>query len=1064
MEEEIEDLQVKFKILLTKYCKADNADNVPMTVHKPKLKIPDLPLPEFTGKYEEYESFKTQFMSIIGNNESLNDNQKCCYLKASLKGDAKLIESTQDTFQSLLSELDARYQNKRAVIDTLIKNVLPVGKANDSPRQLRNLVDIIKRNLRALENLKLSRNNLSDALLVHILEGKIDSESQKLFQMEDKSSEILSLDCFIEDRARILEGISQNCTTTVNSNSNKQFVKPKQNFSRPKSLIVNSHNKIFIRNKENKFVPVRAILDSASEINIISSDCANFLGLKKEKLFLPVSGICGSTQNASRKVTTSLSNLNGNYQWVIELMVLPKITDFSPATRLDVSNLKIPENIQLADETFYIPQKVDLLLGCELFFEFIKADKIRLNDSRLILQDTCFGYIVAGSTEPNSQINNATSHCILSRGMDTLDKTLRSFWEIDNVTCDSSPISKELNYCNEHYEKTHYRNSEGRYVVQMPFKPEIEKISLGDSYQMASKRLDNLWKRLNRDPTMKFLYSEFLREYKNLNHMEEITNCNHSNDGYFLPHQGVLRPSSITTKLRVVFDASAKTTTGYSLNDLLCAGGVLQDDLFSILTRFRKHQYAFTADISKMFRQIEINPSQRKYQKILWKEGPEENVFALKTVTYGTTSAPFLATRTLQQLAKDERENFPIASKVLLEDFYIDDCLSGASDINQFMALKKELGELLLRGGMTLHKWCSSASSESDLYPFNYCEKQSTVKTLGMMWNNCEDAFLFDISTSSTTEFTKRNVLSQIARLFDPLGLLGPVISKAKIFLQRLWLLQIDWSQKLPSDIAQEWSSFIASLSYVKNIKKPRFVLRPNPKEIILHGFSDASEKAYGAVINLQSVCDPSDNNTFLLCSKSRVAPIKSVTIPRLELAACLLLAQLTRKVLNALKLKIDQVLLWSDSTVALSWIDTPPHLLKTFVSNRVAQIQELTKEYHWSHITSKNNLADLLSRGIDAQFLVNNQFWFQEPDSFNSLNSETELNQSDKNYLSEFKSKDSVCLTVKTSALFDDVICVSNNFQKLIRIISLIFRFINKCKKNSKECGAPSKTERQNA
>ncbi|GBN68892.1 hypothetical protein AVEN_157386-1 [Araneus ventricosus] len=464
--------------------------------------------------------------------------------------------------------------------------------------------------------------------------------------------------------------------------------------------------------------------------------------------------------------------------------------------------------------------------------------------------------------------------------------------------------------------------------------------------------------------------------------------------------------------------------------------------------------------------QIEINPSQRKYLKVSWKQGPEENVkvFALKTVTYGTTSAPFLATRTLQQLAKDERENFPIASKILLEDFYMDDCLSGASDINQFMALKKELGELLLRGGMTLHKWCSSASSESDLYPFNYCEKQSPVKTLGMMWNNCEDPFLFDISTSSTTEFTKRDVLSQIARLFDPLGLLGPVINKTKIFLQRLWLLQIEWSQKLPSDIAQEWSSFIASLSYVKHIEIPRIGLRPNPKEIILHGFSDASEKAYGAVIYLQSVCNSSDNNTFLLCSKYRVAPIKSVTIPRLELVACLLLAQLTRKVLNALKLKIDQVLLWTDSTIALSWIDTPPRLLKTFVSNRVAQIQELTKEYHWAHITSKNNPADLLSRGIDAQFLVNNQFWFQGPDSFNSLNSEIELNQSDKNYLSEFKSKDSVCLTVKTSALFDDVICISNNFQKLIRIISLIFRFINKCKKNSRECGAPSKMERQNA
>ncbi|GBM08871.1 hypothetical protein AVEN_57423-1 [Araneus ventricosus] len=163
--------------------------------------------------------------------------------------------------------------------------------------------------------------------------------------------------------------------------------------------------------------------------------------------------------------------------------------------------------------------------------------------------------------------------------------------------------------------------------------------------------------------------------------MEEITNCNHSNGGYFLPHQGVLCPSSITTKLRVVFDANAKTTTGYSVNDLLCAGGVLQDDIFSILTRFRKRQYAFTADISKMFRQIDINPSQRKYLKILWKERPEENikVFALETVTYGTTSAPFLATRTLLQLAKDERENFPIAGGVCAPMFLCDSgCLSNA--------------------------------------------------------------------------------------------------------------------------------------------------------------------------------------------------------------------------------------------------------------------------------------------------------------------------------------------------------------------------------------------------
>ncbi|GBL90835.1 hypothetical protein AVEN_215565-1 [Araneus ventricosus] len=137
----------------------------------------------------------------------------------------------------------------------------------------------------------------------------------------------------------------------------------------------------------------------------------------------------------------------------------------------------------------------------------------------------------------------------------------------------------------------------------------------------------------------------------------------------------------------------------------------------------------------------------------------------------------------MAQLTEDERENFPIASKVLLEDFYMDDCIFGASDINQFMTLKKEFGELLTRGGISLHKKCSSASSESDLYPFNYCEKQSTLKTLGMMWNNCEDAFLFDISTSSITQFTKRDVLFQIARLFNPSDFLDLYLARPRLYL-----------------------------------------------------------------------------------------------------------------------------------------------------------------------------------------------------------------------------------------------------------------------------------------
>ncbi|GFV74871.1 integrase catalytic domain-containing protein [Trichonephila clavipes] len=220
----------------------------------------------------------------------------------------------------------------------------------------------------------------------------------------------------------------------------------------------------------------------------------------------------------------------------------------------------------------------------------------------------------------------------------------------------------------------------------MPFKPDFSEGILGNSKAIASKRLDQLWTRLERDPAMQTLYSEFLNEYELLQHMEEVKEDSDVENGYYLPHHGVLRLSSKTSRLRVVFNASAKTSSGLSLNDLLSKGGVIQEDLFSILIRFRKYAYAFTADIRQMFRMIEVNPSQTKLQKILWKNSKTAptKVYELKTVTYGTASAPYLATRVLRQLALDEEKDFPLASKVLLQDFYMDDCLSGASELNEF--------------------------------------------------------------------------------------------------------------------------------------------------------------------------------------------------------------------------------------------------------------------------------------------------------------------------------------------------------------------------------------------
>ncbi|GFU93734.1 integrase catalytic domain-containing protein [Trichonephila clavipes] len=210
---------------------------------------------------------------------------------------------------------------------------------------------------------------------------------------------------------------------------------------------------------------------------------------------------------------------------------------------------------------------------------------------------------------------------------------------------------------------------------------------------------------------------------------------------------------------------------------------------------------------------------QRKLQRILWRENMDEPIktFELSTVTYGTTSAPFLATRTLKQLALDEAGNFPLGSSVVMSDMYIDDVLTGAETLLEAKELKNQLINIFAKGD------------------------SSEIKVLGVYWNPKHDCFSFRVKIDLHELNTKRDVLSTIARIYDPLGLLGPVVAKAKIFLQKLWMLKIDWTDLLPDTINREWRQFVESLQVVNDININRCIVVEQPEVIELHGFSDAS-------------------------------------------------------------------------------------------------------------------------------------------------------------------------------------------------------------------------------
>lgn len=598
------------------------------------------------------------------------------------------------------------------------------------------------------------------------------------------------------------------------------------------------------------------------------------------------------------------------------------------------------------------------------------------------------GWIIAGSID--SKFTPVNRSCNLSLEQ-TLDAKLTRFWEIEEINKHNGYTNEEA-ACEKHFIQNYKRNSDGSFIVKLPFKKDTQ-VNLGDSKEVATKRFYALERKLSNQPGLKKQYVEFIEEYVQLGHMQPVTvSREQDSEGhktFYLPHHAVVKNDSLTTKLRVVFDESAKSTTGHSLNDTLMVGPCIQQDLFSIICRFRTHKLVLTGDITKMYRQVIMDESDTPLQRILWRSTPEEElqIYKLKTVTYGTASASFLATRALQQLAIEESKDLPVAAKISQRDFYVDDLLTGADRISDIKTIFHEINDLMARRGFELRKWaCSDVNILKQLLP-NATEpvvlnldKDSRVKTLGLQWNSSTDQLQYAVPRpNQEKQSTKRLILSQIAQIFDPLGLVGPIIIKPKILIQKLWQAKVSWDEKLPVHIHNEWLDYQGALSQLNEVAIPRNIT-PYKNIVELHGFCDASERAYGACIYARTSNEKEETTCELLCSKSRVAPLKHVTIPRLELCGALLLAQLMQKVIQALELNICRISYWPDSTITLAWINTAGRQLKTFVANRVSEIQEITDTSNRHHISTNENPADLLSRGVFPQDLLESQLWWHGP------------------------------------------------------------------------------------
>ncbi|XP_043466366.1 uncharacterized protein LOC122501154 [Leptopilina heterotoma] len=596
--------------------------------------------------------------------------------------------------------------------------------------------------------------------------------------------------------------------------------------------------------------------------------------------------------------------------------------------------------------------------------------------------------------------------------VDDLQDQLQRFWEMESLP--NNQLTKpDDEYCETHFVNTHKRTPLGQYLVCLPKKTELP-AAAAETRNLALRSLYATERRFNLDDKLAKEYLDFMEKYKSDGHMELIPKDELNNPkAWYIPHHAVIKQiNNLDWKLRVVFNASRLTSLKLCLNDFLHAGPALQKDIGLILLNWRSP------------------------------ESPIDE-YRLCTVTYGTACAPYLAIRTLKQLVIDEGALFPLGAECLQENTYVDDIFDGGDDVLQAAKKRNQVINLCAKGNLKLDKW---ATNHPELLPFS-CESPSCktidqlsiFKTLGILWNSNADHFEFKFvqETFIPENISKRTIASCIAKLYDPLGWLSPITVAAKIMLQDIWILRVDWDAELPTNIQKRWTHYYESLTTLSNVKIPRWLRTFSNSQFELHGFSDASSRAYAAAVYLRVIKYQGIAQVTLLAAKSKVSPIKTVSIPNLELCGAVLLTRLLRYVRRLTHLKNATVTAWCDSQVTLAWLNQHPSRWKTFVANRVSYIQTELPSAVWRHVSSHDNPADLATRGISPETLHDSRLWWNGP-QWLSLPLDKWPSQSQE---SEIESTEIQSFLAVRPEVDDEILSRFSSLKRLFRVVAYCLR-----------------------
>lgn len=843
----------------------------------------------------------------------------------------------------------------------------------------------------------------------------------------------------------------------------------------------------------------RCLLDGGSQRSFIREDISKALNLPvvgTEIIKLHVFGSENAKRMTVKKVKASLRNLKTNVSVKVELLETPSVC----SSNIKMANEEIRHTLeakgfQVADHPVRGMEQegLGILIGGDYYWNIVSGNTERL-DNGLVAVESKFGWLIQGTV--SIPVMNVTTETVDVNALhicvgeeQVLTEQLRSFWETESLGITDIKQNPETDALWKFEQSVKYL--QGRYEVSLPWRE--ENINLATNYCTARNRLNGLVKRFHNNNELYEQYDYVIQEYISEGIIEYVTNVETENPVYYLPHHPIIKESRSTTKLRIVFDASSHERESRSLNECLLTGPNLNPDLLSILIKFRQHRVAMMADITKAFLQIGLNERDRDVLRFLWfKERPtpyEEIkvvIMRMTRVPFGASASPFLLAATIRHHLKKYEERYPEEVKVLDECLYVDDFITGADDVENALKLSQRAKEMMSSASMKLCKWNTNSSELQNEWKQRNKDEileikgLNPLKVLGLTWNRVTDEFMFE--TNELIDFlqnkrdTKREVLQAAARIFDPIGFLSPFTIRVKCLFQEMWERGISWDEDLPSDLAQTWHQWCSEVPYLKRINISRrydndVEMKCNETSVNttvereIHVFTDASEKAYCAVAYLRCVKKNGECKTSLIASKTKVAPLKKMTLPRLELMGALIGARLGKFISNNLNVSENEMYFWTDSMITFHWIRSSSKQWKPFVENRVIEIQNLTLPENWKHCSGKENPADRGTRVMSAQALQKETFWWHGPEwlkdglQTHDIESQTMKETDVMEYVVQKTMIDPDC---KVAPLFD--LNKYSGLNRVLRITSWIQRFVHNARTQEKRYGPLCTDEIQQA